>query len=42
MRLGNLMRELIRLVTPPAPPVALAPARLQQPAQEWIARNRCW
>jgi hypothetical protein len=43
MRLGNLMRELIKLVSPPAPPVALAPAQIQSQApQDWVARNRCW
>jgi hypothetical protein len=44
MKVGDLMRDLIKLVSPPGPrPAALAPARVKpQPAQDWIAQNRCW
>ena len=43
MRLGYLMRELLQLVSPPALPAVLAPARVNsQPAKDWVARNRCW
>jgi hypothetical protein len=38
-----LMSELKKLLSPVAPQPAPAPARVQrQPAQEWVARNRCW
>jgi hypothetical protein len=43
MTLGDLLDELKKLFRPPAVDVALAPARVRsQPAQEWVARNRCW
>lgn len=39
----TLMGEIKKRVGPVAPEPQPVPARTpRQPAQEWIARNRCW
>ena len=44
MKLGRkIMNELRKLFNPPPVYLALAPSRVKRkPAQDWVARNRCW